>query len=226
MRSSTQDAEGLSVKAASRAREQTGLWSEFLGRGMTRRLRKWLLPGHKWSQELYGNALLESMGPGARWLDAGCGHRILAGGLEELECAVVSKAALAVGADVSREGLDQHQLLRKRVCATLEQIPFSDGSFDLISCNMVLEHIAQPAAVFGEFARLLRPNGLLVIHTTNLANYATLLMQCLKKALPQSWISKLAHWSDARAESDACTIHHPLPPRQARRSRPVRIASR
>jgi ubiquinone/menaquinone biosynthesis C-methylase UbiE len=189
-------------------KKRAGLWSELLGRGMSRRLRKWILPNHQWSQEIYGSVLLESLGPGARWLDAGCGYRILAGGLEELESALVSKAGLAVGADLSTEGLHQHQLLRQRVCATLENIPFPDESFDVISCNMVLEHIPQPAAVFGEFARLLRPNGLLVIHTPNVVNYTIFLSHCMKKVLPQSWISTLAHWSDARAESDVFPTYY------------------
>lgn len=41
---------------------------------------------------------------------------------------------------------------------------FEDGSFDLVTCNLVLEHIQNLSFVFSEVARVLQPNGYLFIN--------------------------------------------------------------
>lgn len=43
--------------------------------------------------------------------------------------------------------------------ADLHQIPFKNKSFDKIICTTVLEHVANPIKVMGEFSRVLRPSG-------------------------------------------------------------------
>ncbi len=42
-------------------------------------------------------------------------------------------------------------------------LPFRDAAFDAVVCEQVLEHAADPAAALAEFARCLRPGGLLVV---------------------------------------------------------------
>jgi SAM-dependent methyltransferase len=41
----------------------------------------------------------------------------------------------------------------------LASIPVDDGRFDHIVCTQVLEHLPEPAAVLGEFHRVLKPGG-------------------------------------------------------------------
>ena len=48
-----------------------------------------------------------------------------------------------------------------------ERLPFADVSFDLVSANMVLEHLRDPARVFKEVARALAPGGAFVFVTPN-----------------------------------------------------------
>jgi SAM-dependent methyltransferase len=43
------------------------------------------------------------------------------------------------------------------------QIPAPDASFDCILCTEVLEHVPHPGRAIGEFARLLRPGGRLIL---------------------------------------------------------------
>jgi SAM-dependent methyltransferase len=41
----------------------------------------------------------------------------------------------------------------------VQDLPFSDGSFDIAVCNAVLEHVEHPERAIGELARVLRPGG-------------------------------------------------------------------
>jgi len=52
---------------------------------------------------------------------------------------------------------------------TLEDNPFRDGMFSVITMIEVLEHIADPVPAVKECFRLLRDGGLLVIQTANMA---------------------------------------------------------
>ena len=44
-------------------------------------------------------------------------------------------------------------------------LPFRDGAFDHATCWEVIEHLPDPARLFGEAARVLRPGGCLVLST-------------------------------------------------------------
>lgn len=47
--------------------------------------------------------------------------------------------------------------------ADLEGVPLRDASFDLVLCTETLEHVARPARVLAELARVLRPGGALAL---------------------------------------------------------------
>lgn len=49
------------------------------------------------------------------------------------------------------------------VYSPLHEIPYGDGHFDAVICNAVLEHVENPHAVMAEFARVLRPDGILYL---------------------------------------------------------------
>lgn len=49
-------------------------------------------------------------------------------------------------------------------------LPYEDGAFDYAVCVEGLEHIENPANAIREFARILRPGGLLVISVPNIMN--------------------------------------------------------
>jgi len=51
-----------------------------------------------------------------------------------------------------------------------QRLPFSDASFDLVTCQTVLIHVANPGAVIAEMTRVTRPGGLvLAVEPNNVA---------------------------------------------------------
>lgn len=103
--------------------------------------------------------------PGRRVLDAGCGT----GGVLrwQLDFGGVASAA---GVDV---GSDAIELARMRVpeadlrVASLKDLPFEDGTFDLAFCNDVLQHVHEldVEVSLGELRRVLMPGGTLLLRT-------------------------------------------------------------
>jgi SAM-dependent methyltransferase len=62
------------------------------------------------------------------------------------------------------DGVDIHQ-------GNLDaELPFSDRSFDYITCLEGLEHIENPQQAMREFSRLLRPGGHLIVSVPNILN--------------------------------------------------------
>jgi SAM-dependent methyltransferase len=108
--------------------------------------------------------LARALRPGARVLDAGCGRKTRLEGyrdrIEEL-----------VGVDLDATAGAENAVLDRFVAADLcERLPFDDASFDVVYANFVIEHLHAPEAAFREWRRVLRPDGALVLLTSNRAN--------------------------------------------------------
>lgn len=56
-----------------------------------------------------------------------------------------------------------------------KRLPFEDGTFDLVTCQTVLIHVPDPAAVVAEMARVTRPGGLVAVAEPNNLAACTLL---------------------------------------------------
>lgn len=77
----------------------------------------------------------------------------------------------AIGIDASRAmlALARARITEKKLAncsvrhADMYHLPFADGSFDLVALQMVLHHAADPAGALAEAARVLAPNGTLVV---------------------------------------------------------------
>ncbi len=110
--------------------------------------------------------------PSDRVLDAGCGGgRLFAYDLR-------GQAARIVGVDTEPE-LAGNPNIEEPVLGDLSALPFRDETFDLVICKHVLEHLEHPLAAFRELARILRPQGRLVILTPNRLHYVPLLAALL-----------------------------------------------
>lgn len=97
-------------------------------------------------------------------LDFGCG----AGGLS---VRIAENTTQTTGIDIEKYKLDfakgkAKSLGRKNVDFIYydgEAVPFEDGSFDSLFCIDVVEHLPTPEKFLGDFYRLLKPGGLLLL---------------------------------------------------------------
>ena len=112
--------------------------------------------------------LLALVPDGSRVLDVGCSTGYLARPLVERGCTVVGieldEAAAAVARQVCEEVLvgDAEEL----------ELPFAPGSFDVVLCGDVVEHLRDPRRFLERTRPLLRESGRLVLTTPNVANWA------------------------------------------------------
>lgn len=128
-----------------------------------------LAPSAEFHQDRYARAIREHLAAGCRWLDIGAGTKLHDGAETGPSSPPMLRAdaSLLVGADVMREHLRRNAQLTAAVAADIAHLPFDAESFDLVTANMVLEHLATPDLVFGEVARVLRAGGLFVAVTPN-----------------------------------------------------------
>src|SRR5580698_3267377 len=115
-------------------------WDHLLGRKASRRLQKTILPHLQWNQKIWGETIRSYGKTTARWLDAGCGWRLLGKDLEPLENELVNLPRVTVGVDLDFPHLQKHVNISRRICASINSLPFPSESFDLVTSNMVAEH--------------------------------------------------------------------------------------
>jgi ubiquinone/menaquinone biosynthesis C-methylase UbiE len=116
---------------------------------------KYVLHPTWWKGPYDISPVLRQVAPGADVLDVGCGSgRYL--------LALDRNGFRAVGADLSREALAPLDPQCMRVVADAQQLPFSDRSFDAVTCYGVLQHLTRGgrAKAVAELFRVLRPQGL------------------------------------------------------------------
>jgi ubiquinone/menaquinone biosynthesis C-methylase UbiE len=101
--------------------------------------------------------------PGGRALDIGTGPGFALRLLRE-------RGLKVVGMDLSREMLVHAGRTAGPVPlaeGSVERLPFSDASFDVVTCLGVLEYVWDLGAALGEMHRVLRPGGRLIVSMLN-----------------------------------------------------------
>jgi 2-polyprenyl-6-hydroxyphenyl methylase/3-demethylubiquinone-9 3-methyltransferase len=106
--------------------------------------------------------------PGKKVVDVGCGGGILSEGLAQRGAYVtgidMGEAPLSVARLHGLESgvdVDYHQI-------TVEELAEKEaGTYDVVTCLEMLEHVPDPASVIASCARLLKPGGDLFLSTIN-----------------------------------------------------------
>lgn len=166
--------------------------------------RRLIAPGLQYSQSLYEEILERHLGRETEWLDLGCGHQVLPGWRAEAEKRLVQKCKRIVGVDYSLHSLKNHRNISLKVRGDITRLPFTNESFDLVTANMVVEHLDDPATQFREINRTLRPGGTFIFHTPNTLGHATIMARLVPGALKD----KMAYLLDGRKEEDVFETHY------------------
>jgi SAM-dependent methyltransferase len=149
---------------------------------------------------------------GQDWLDAGCGSGTMARYLVEAGASVLGVDAAEEMISIAREiasqdvaspsvaspdvsSEDEHRRpLRFQHITTIAHLPLPDNSLDGILCSSVLEYVPDPPACMAQFARVLRPGGLLIVSVANrnsLIRRAQVGMHWLGRLSRQRWCAFL-----------------------------------
>jgi SAM-dependent methyltransferase len=94
--------------------------------------------------------------------------------------------------------LTKHQTLAHRLRGDIGKLPFADDSFDLVTANMVVEHLDRPEQQIRKIYRVLARGGGLIFHTPNKFGYST----PLARLIPEAIKDRLVYFLQRRAEED------------------------
>lgn len=129
-----------------------------------------LVPDSDYHQNRYAATLWRALPDNGTWVDLGAGRRLHGGWVGPSCDELRRKAGAVVGVDVVAPHLRAHPHLTGAAVGWGEALPIRTASADLVSANMVLEHLADPLGVFREVARILKPGGAFVFVTPNRAH--------------------------------------------------------
>jgi SAM-dependent methyltransferase len=136
-------------------------------------------------------------------LDFGCGRGAHAEDpvdfRRNLRC-LKGRVARVIGIDIDPVGAGNPTLDEFRVVAPNRPWPVDSGTIDMLICDFVLEHLADPGAFFREAGRVVVKGGFLCIRTPNVLGYPGL----ISKLAPNWYHEALAlKGNPGRREQDA-----------------------
>ena len=174
---------------------------------VTARMTPWL----RSSQERYFESLEGLIRPQSRILDIGCGKEFLVSWMRPDKylrwSASILDEAVIFGVDPCISSLRQNTS-RLTACATVDHLPFQADSFDVVTANMVVEHLAEPEPALREIFRVLKPGGVFLFHTPNLRAPEVGLSNLLPYAFKRRVLVPV--FEGGRQEDDVFRTHYRL----------------
>jgi len=134
-------------------------------------MEKHIVPDLTYSQTQYEAVLRRYVTPATRWLDLGCGRHLLSPWRQQEERELIGLARSVVGIDLDFESLLDNDSITDRCQSSVVDLPFASESFSLVTANMVVEHLDDPAVMLRELHR----QGMTVVivtHDAGVARYA------------------------------------------------------
>jgi SAM-dependent methyltransferase len=141
--------------------------------------------------------------PEAVLLDAGCGRTV------PVLRKYIGRAARLIGVELEEfidvpEGIETYR-------ANLASIPLPNASVDIVMSRSVFEHLDDPAAVYRELARIVKPGGRIVFLTANMWDYATLVARLVPNRFHPGIVARV----EGREEADVFPVRYRTNTRRA-----------
>jgi SAM-dependent methyltransferase len=134
-----------------------------------------VLRSHRWRTAANSAAYLRPhLTAGQRLLDVGAGPATLTADLASL----VAPGTVAVveideaAAALARTGLSERGIEADVRVGDVVELPYADGSFDVVHAHQVLQHVADPVTALREMARVCVPGGLVAVRESDYAGFA------------------------------------------------------
>jgi len=133
-----------------------------------------VLRSHRWRTAANSAAyLLPHLRPGQHLLDVGCGPGTITADLAE----AVSPGGRVTAVDSSADILEstRAELAARGIAgavvetADVHELPYEDGSFDVVHAHQVLQHVADPVRALREMRRVCRPGGVVAVRDADYA---------------------------------------------------------
>jgi SAM-dependent methyltransferase len=125
---------------------------------------RWYPPDRQNHDMAFRSMVYGSVTGSSRVLDAG------AGAGEQFHYDLRDRVAEMVGVDLDPR-VETNPQLHRGILASLLEIPFEDGYFDVVFSRYVLEHIEEPQPFLREMHRVLKPGGQFLFLTPNKWHY-------------------------------------------------------
>ena len=164
-----------------------------------------LVPGLTSSQYKYYETVRSLVG-GKIWLDLGCGHQVFADWMAKEQADVLDRCRKVFGIDLDWAGLRAHPGIANKTFGDLTELPFAAASVELVSANMVAEHLEDPAGVLREIHRVLKPGGAFVFHTPNARGWVIQ----IASRIPETFKKRLIWYLERRRAEDVFLTHYRL----------------
>jgi SAM-dependent methyltransferase len=134
-----------------------------------------VLRSHRWrTAENSAAHLLPHLRPGLTLLDVGCGPGTITA---DLAGRVAPGTVIAVEPTDAALDLARAELARRGVdgvvfaVGDVHDLPFDDGTFDVVHAHQVLQHVHDPVPALREMRRVCRPGGIVAVRDSDYAAF-------------------------------------------------------
>lgn len=171
---------------------------------VTRKIHNYIIPNIKEPEEHYEETLNSHITANISWLDYGCGKKILVPWRPEKEKELVNRCSRVAGVDPAFEKGFEHRTIKELYKVENDILPFPDCSFDLVTANMVMEHLEDPIKNLNEIKRVLKTDGIFIFHTPNTYGHIAL----ISSLIPESLNKILAYLLTGRKADDVFKTYY------------------
>jgi SAM-dependent methyltransferase len=161
-------------------------------------LLKRYYPAEEDAYRLFEREIAANLDPACTLLDAGCGRTA------PVLTLFAPRVSRAIGVDMVQFSSELDASGLTLLNCPLENLPLPPASVDLIISRSVFEHLADPAAVYREASRVLKPGGRLIFITPNIWSYPI----AIARLIPNRFHAAVVDFAEGRPEADTFETYH------------------